>query len=156
MELTETEKRGVAILTAGREAAFSVGSKGEAPHLWGAKCRDCGAYDFPPARWCARCSSRNVECVALSRRGKLHVWSTVLQDPGPSFVGEKPYTIVTVELPEGLRVVSTLVGQVDHKRLHRGLELELALLQVGERDGMPVYDFRFKVAEPSPARESKE
>jgi uncharacterized OB-fold protein len=144
MPVTETETPGVALLTAGREQAFSVGSKDEAPHLWGIKCRDCGAYDFPPSRHCPRCSSGAVDRVALSRRGTLHVWSTVLQDPGPSFVGEKPYTIVTVELPEGIRVVSTLAGQIEPERLKRGLELELALVQVGEREGVPVYDFRFK------------
>lgn len=136
---------GQALLTAGRPAAFAP-SGPAGPVLFGSRCRECGAYDFPPGRFCPRCSSRSLEHVELSRTGTLHSWSTVYQDPGPSFVGDKPYTIVTVELPEGVRVVSTLAGSVSPGQLRLGLPLNLTVVTVGEdASGRECYDFRFRI-----------
>lgn len=118
-----------------------------APCLQGVQCTDCGAFAFPPTRFCARCSSRAVERRRLGRQATLHTWTTVFQDPGPSFVGEKPYTIVTVDLPEGVRVVSTLSGGTDPAMLHPGLPLALDVVEVGrDAEGAPLCDFRFRPA----------
>jgi len=142
---TPTSTEAVALAVAGRLGAFSLPEGAEAPHLWGTRCKDCAAVDFPPTRHCPRCSSTLLERVPLSRRGELHSWSTVYQDPGPSFIGDKPYTIVTVDLPEGVRVVSTLSTPMRPEALHQGLALELEVLEVGrDGHGAPVYDFRFR------------
>ncbi len=144
MALAQTSMGGSALLASGRMEAFTLPGGTEPPHLWGGRCADCGAVDFPPARFCSRCSSRRVERVALSRRGVIHVWSTVYQDPGPSFIGEKPFTIVNVELPEGVRVVSTLWKTVPAECFDRGLPVELDVREVAKDEhGAPLYDFRF-------------
>lgn len=136
-----------ALSTAGRPGAFTVASAAAPAGLLGARCRSCGAYDFPGARFCPRCSAAALEAVALSSRGTLHSWSTVYQDPGPSFVGARPFTIVTVELPEGVRVVSTLSVPVPPDQLRVGLPLVLDVVSVGrDADGNDCYDFRFRPA----------
>ncbi|MCC6382313.1 MAG: OB-fold domain-containing protein [Dehalococcoidia bacterium] len=146
--MTSSEKAPAKPLTtAGRPGAFMLPGAAAPAALLGGHCRSCGAYDFPRGRFCPRCSAAAMEEVPLSTRGNIHTWSTVYQDPGPSFVGAKPFTIVTVELPEGVRVVSTLSVAMPPEELRVGLPLVLDVVSVGsDADGNDCYDFRFRPA----------
>lgn len=77
----------------------------EIPH-----CRDCDGYWFPPSRSCPHCVSANVEFKQVSGRGK--VFSFVIYDRvyHPSFAGDVPYAVALIELDEGPRLISNIVG----------------------------------------------
>lgn len=139
--------RGLTLTVAGRADAFALPSDdGSAPHLVGIRCLDCSAVGFPSTRACPRCAGQRVEEIPLSRRGVLHTWSTVVQDPGPNFVGTRPYTIVTVELPEGVHVVGTLCEPPPATGLCRGQAVETDFVEVDRtEDGRPIFDFRFRI-----------
>ena len=102
----------------------------EKPHLIGNKCSSCGEVFFPSRLCCRRCSSSEMKEVPLSRRGTLYSFTTIRVRP-PYFVGEVPYLVGVVELPEGERI-RTLLSHCDQSCLKIGMEMELSIEVVGK------------------------
>lgn len=72
------------------------------------RCAPCGALRHPPRPMCPQCRSVEWDPVAASGRGE--VFSFVMPHH-PSFPWfEYPYIVALVELEEGVRLVSNLVG----------------------------------------------
>lgn len=74
------------------------------------KCLDCGHVRFPPAILCARCLSEKAEWVRLSGRGTVYSWIVVHQSQHPAFNSDTPYNVAIVELEEGPRLHTNIVG----------------------------------------------
>ncbi len=88
----------------------------ETAHFWeGARrgelrlqrCRACARAYFPPRPFCPVCASRDVEVFRASGRATLYSY-VIHQRPGPGF--EPPYAIAVVELEEGPRMMTNIVG----------------------------------------------
>ena len=71
------------------------------------RCLDCGHVYFPPRPFCPLCMSRNVEVFAASGRGTLASY-VISHRRQPNF--EPPYSVAMVELEEGPRIISNIVG----------------------------------------------
>lgn len=71
------------------------------------QCENCSHTYFPPRPFCPACSGRQVKVVQASGRGKLYSY-VIGQRPAPGF--EPPYSIAVVELEEGPRMMSNVVG----------------------------------------------
>lgn len=113
------------------EALFTVpSSPSEKPHLLGSKCRSCGESFFPARLCCRRCSSEDMEEIALSQTGRLYSFTTIKVKP-PHFIGEVPYIVGVVELPEGERI-RTLLTDCDQASLEIGMDMELVIEIVGK------------------------
>ena len=100
------------------------------PHLIGSKCSSCGEVFFPSRLCCRRCSSREMEEIPLSGKGTLYSFTTVRVRP-PHFIGEVPYLVGVVELPESERI-RTLLSHCDQSCLEIGMEMELSIEVVGK------------------------
>ncbi len=100
------------------------------PHLIGSRCTSCGEVFFPSRLCCRHCSSREMEEVPLGRTGKLYSFTTIQVRP-PHYIGEVPYVVGVVELPEGERV-RTLLSHCDQSSLEIGMEMELSVEVVGK------------------------
>ncbi len=74
----------------------------------GQRCGDCHAYRFPPGPMCPQCNSLNTKVVALSGHGKVVSWIRPLHPPAFGF--KEPPTVAVIELEEGTRFVSNIVG----------------------------------------------
>jgi len=72
------------------------------------RCRPCDAFYFPPRPFCPRCLSDEVEWERTSGRGRLYSY-VINHRPPPPF-GTEPYAIAVVELDEGPRMMSNIVG----------------------------------------------
>lgn len=71
------------------------------------RCDACRHVYFPPRPFCPACSSRKVSVFRASGRGKLLSY-VINQRPHPAWDG--PYSIAIVELDEGVRMMSNIVG----------------------------------------------
>ena len=73
-------------------------------------CQACDGFWFPPSRTCPHCTSADVDMKTVSGRGK--VFSFVIYDRvyHPAFATEVPYAVALVELEEGPRLISNIVG----------------------------------------------
>ncbi len=74
----------------------------------GQRCGDCGKYRFPPRPMCPYCHSVKREEVRLSGYGTVHSW-TIPRHP-PPFGFREPPIVAVIQLDEGIRFVSNLVG----------------------------------------------
>jgi len=73
------------------------------------RCVDCKQAYFYPRNACPGCLSANVEWFTASGRGKLHTFSIVYRGlKHPPL--EPPYVLAMVELDEGPRLMTNLVG----------------------------------------------
>jgi uncharacterized OB-fold protein len=73
------------------------------------RCADeaCGEIYFPPRPFCPSCGSRDVTVFRASGRGTLASY-VISHLPAPGF--EPPYAIALVELEEGPRMMTNIVG----------------------------------------------
>lgn len=72
-------------------------------------CRPCGAFFYYPRAACPRCLSPDLAWKPVSGRGTLHTF-TVVHRGQQGFPLGSPYVIAVVELEEGPRMMTNLVG----------------------------------------------
>jgi uncharacterized OB-fold protein len=73
-------------------------------------CLGCGAYRFPPSVLCPECSSTSFCWTQVSGRGKVYSFVVFHRAYHPGFAEELPYAVACIELEEGPRVLSNIVG----------------------------------------------
>lgn len=89
------------------------------------RCRPAGHLQHYPRSLCATCWSPELDWEAASGRGT--VWTyTVVHMPGhAAWLDEVPYALAIVELDEGPRLLTNIVG-TDPETVHVGQAVELA------------------------------
>ena len=112
-----------------------------APALVGSRCTEvtCGEVGFPAAATCLRCGS-TCEPTTLPRRGTL--WTFTVQGfrpKSPPYAGAEfsPFGVGYVDLGEV--IVEARLTESDPKRLHIGMEMELAVAPLA--DGCHTFAF---------------
>lgn len=108
----------------------SAGTRGI---LLGSRCLQCGHHVFGNAPACQACSSTNIQEVSLGTLGTLFSY-TIVRTPPPGWQGDVPYALGQVELPQGPHVISQIVD-CPFDLLETGMQLELAIADVGKTDG---------------------
>jgi uncharacterized OB-fold protein len=73
------------------------------------RCNSCGRAYFFPRPFCPRCSSRDVEWFTASGRGRLYSY-VINYRPAMGFHDWTPYVIAVVELEEGPRLMTNIIG----------------------------------------------
>ena len=120
-------------------------SPDEKPQLIGSRCPACGEVYFPKREKgiCIHCQHKGLEDCKLSRRGKIHSFSVIMQQPTQFFVGKVPYAYGIIALPE-VRVLAHFTG-CDFKDLKIGMPVELTIEKLGEDEqGNEVLAHKFK------------
>ncbi|MCP5028453.1 MAG: Zn-ribbon domain-containing OB-fold protein [Actinomycetia bacterium] len=101
------------------------------------RCTDCASVYFPPRAFCPQCSSRDVEVVTSSGRGKLHSYVINQREP-PGFTA--PYSIAVVELDEGPRMMTNIVGcDQTPEALVLDMAVEVVFEDLGDDISLPLF-----------------
>jgi uncharacterized OB-fold protein len=74
------------------------------------KCDDCGLLRTQFERWCPKCGGQSSTWVKLSGRGKVWSHCTFHRSYFAQFAAELPYQVVLIELEEGPKLISNIVG----------------------------------------------
>jgi hypothetical protein len=77
----------------------------ELPH-----CNACGKFWFPPSQSCPHCLAADFSWTPVSGLGKVFSFVTYHRVYHPAFAREVPYVVALVELAEGPRLLSNIVG----------------------------------------------
>ncbi len=72
------------------------------------RCGSCGLLRHPPRPMCPRCNALEWDTVESSGRGTVRSFVMPHHPPLPWF--EDPYIVALIELDEGTRLVTNLVG----------------------------------------------
>lgn len=100
-------------------------------------CQSCGKFIFYPRSMCPHCLQSDLEWQEVSGQGYVHSYTIVNVSALPAFKEETPYIYALIELAEGIRMPSSLIGcPVNEVRI--GLPVEVTFI---ERDGrhIPVF-----------------
>ena len=102
------------------------------------RCNACAKFYFYPRPSCPHCSSENVSWVKSTGRARLHTY-LISHRPAPGFEDQVPYVIAVVELEEGPRMMTNIVGIANTPD---ALELDMPLVVSFESRGdqnVPVF-----------------
>ena len=103
------------------------------------RCKPCGHVIWYPRPFCAECGSRDVEWFEATGKGILYSFTTVRRSQG-NYAASVPYVVAYVELSEGPRVLSNIVGR------QGTLEIGQAVRAVFEKDSNGQGILRFEPA----------
>ena len=106
------------------------------------QCTSCGFLIWYPRALCPACGSLETTWIEASGRGRIYTYTVVHKGNGPwaPFV---PYVTAYVELEEGPRVLTNIVG-IDPASVEVGMAVEVVWEPTGD-DGGPQY-YRFTPA----------
>jgi uncharacterized OB-fold protein len=127
----------------------------EKPQLIGNRCQSCGHYYFPKAKTCRNPLCRKakpLEEVRLSNRGRLFAYTINYYPPPPPYHAPDPFVpfgVVSIALPEGIKVGGQVPKYVDMSTLKVGMEIETVreVLYV-DNQGNEVISWMFRPAAP--------
>jgi hypothetical protein len=101
------------------------------------RCRTCGTTVFYPRAACPRCFGADLEWRRVSGRGTLHTF-TVVERGQRGFPLGPPYVIAIVELAEGPRLMTNLVGvDPDPAKVRIGMPVEVVFADVTPEVTLP-------------------
>ncbi len=100
------------------------------------KCGDCGTWVHPPRPTCPKCRSLEKEWASSSGKGTVHSVVTYRESPDPAF--KVPFSVVLVELEEGVKLVSNMVD-IEPEDIQIGMSVEVVFEEVQEDLTLPKF-----------------
>jgi uncharacterized OB-fold protein len=105
------------------------------------RCTQCGRLRNPPRPMCPHCQSLNWD--ALESKGQGTVYSYVMPQYPPMPFMDYPYIVVLVELDEGIRLVSNLIG-IEPADVEVGMPVEVCFDTFDDSAGDDVVLHQFR------------
>ena len=105
------------------------------------KCDNCGTLRFPAHDLCSKCNSTASMWVPVSGRGEVFSFNIMHQLYHPGFAKEVPYAVVVVELEEGCKFISNLLGVKPHD-IRCGMPVEVTFEKLNEDVSIPKFRLR--------------
>ena len=101
-------------------------------------CGSCGAVFRFAHVWCPVCWAPKPGWKVASGRGKVATFSVVHTPPSPAFAASVPYVLALVDLEEGVRMMSNVVG-CDPQAVRIGMAVSV---RFEDRDGVALPQFQ--------------
>lgn len=77
------------------------------------RCNSCNAVVFTPRRHCTACGGADLKTLESAGEGSVYTYSVVRQNRQPAFAEMGAYSVAYIDLDEGFRMLSTVVGVGD-------------------------------------------
>ena len=74
------------------------------------KCRACGHVRWPASMICPKCTSQETQWIVAKGKGKVYTFVVYHVAYHPAFEKDIPYVVAVVELEEGPRLLTNIVG----------------------------------------------
>ncbi|MFD6285185.1 bifunctional MaoC family dehydratase N-terminal/OB-fold nucleic acid binding domain-containing protein [Streptomyces sp. NPDC060205] len=100
------------------------------------RCEKCATLRFPWLPGCNSCGCLEWDTVEAAGEGTVYSYVVMHHPPFPAF--DPPYAVGLVELAEGVRMISNVVG-VPHDRVRIGMPVRLEFERVDEELELPVF-----------------
>jgi uncharacterized protein len=102
------------------------------------QCDACKAFLAPGSRLCTECLNESLTWTKASGKATLFTFAVMHQKYHPGFFDELPYNISVVQLAEGPRLNTNVVG-VANEDLKVGMPLIVTFEDVGEGVALPKF-----------------
>lgn len=87
------------------------------------RCSRCGGHIFYPRDICPECLASDLQWIEVSGKGVVYSYTIAQAPTHPAFAEDVPYVIAIVELAEGPRITTNIVG-CKPEEVHVGMAVE--------------------------------
>ncbi|MFF6780913.1 OB-fold domain-containing protein [Streptomyces sp. NPDC012510] len=108
------------------------------------RCADCSTLRLPWLPGCNACGSPEWDTVEACGDGTVYSYVVMHHPPFPAF--DPPYAVGLIELAEGVRFVSNVIG-VPYDKVRIGMPVRLAFVRCDEESELPVFRAEGEVVE---------
>lgn len=91
-------------------------------------CDDCHQYIFYPRTICPHCFSEEISWQESCGIGKIYSFTVVHQAFG-TFKGETPFVVGIIELDEGVRMMTRILGDIDQIAIDKPVSVVFAKVE---------------------------
>jgi len=102
------------------------------------KCKACGELHFMPRHLCPVCWSDQLEWIQSKGEGTVHSCTVIRRAPVATFASLGPYVLALIDLDEGPRMVTNIVG-VDALLAKIGDRVEVTFEDRGDGAMLPQF-----------------
>lgn len=102
------------------------------------ECQDCKALIFYPKKVCPECWSANVGWTEASGKGTIHTFTVMRDMVEPKFWEDLPYVLAMVDLEEGIRMTTRIVG-CDPDSIEIGMPVSVIFQHITEACALPFF-----------------
>lgn len=115
--------------------------KAKQHELWLRRCDECGKAYFYPRDISPCCFSRDTSWTRASGKARLHTYAIVHRAPHPGWENEVPFVTAIVELEEGPRMPTNIVGigEPTPEKLRIDMPLEVTFEDITETITLPKF-----------------
>ena len=100
------------------------------------RCASCGRFRFPPRPMCPSCRSMESSWERAGGRGRVWSWVVAHKPVLPAFADRVPFSVVVVELEEGVRMIGNLF-QCASEDIREGMPVEVTFEDLEEGISLP-------------------
>ena len=91
------------------------------------RCSGCGALRHYPRPMCRHCHVFEHSWLPLSGRGTVHSWTSPQRSALPDLAGAGPFTVLTVDMAEGVRLLGALASGQAPGRVAMGAAVQASI-----------------------------
>ncbi|MGI9329064.1 MAG: Zn-ribbon domain-containing OB-fold protein [Pseudomonadales bacterium] len=102
------------------------------------QCNDCQGWMYPLKQKCQRCGSGQLDWRAASGQGTIYAHAMLHREYHPRHRGRLPLVIAWVDLAEGVRMPSNIVGS-EPASLKAGLPVQVEFERDPGGQAFPVF-----------------
>jgi uncharacterized OB-fold protein len=102
------------------------------------KCSECSTLHFMPRHLCPVCWSDQLEWVQAKGTGSVHSYTIIRRAPVAAFAAQAPYVIALIDLDEGPRMITNLLGD-DALTVKIGDQVEVTFEDRGDGALLPQF-----------------
>lgn len=102
-------------------------------------CGDCGTWVFYPRALCTACHSDRLAWEQASGEGVIHTFTVAHRPAGPAFSDDTPYVVALIDLKEGPRMTSNIVGTAPED-VRIGQAVRVVFEQVTDEVTLPKFE----------------
>lgn len=105
-------------------------------------CNRCKDVIFYPRHHCPKCGSGDTAWRVSKGQGAVYTFSVIMQSRHPAFKELGPYAVAYVDMDEGFRIMTNIVGVKDPtKDIRCGMRVKLRWEDQGEGNiSLPMFE----------------
>jgi uncharacterized OB-fold protein len=103
------------------------------------RCEQCEHRPFPPRATCPNCGGSSLSWSPVSGRARVYSYTVAHRPPHPVFAAQLPLVVAIVELEEGPRMFTNIIG-CDPAEVVVGMVVEARFEPIDDSDKLlPVF-----------------
>lgn len=102
-------------------------------------CDDCGGIVFFPRRHCPHCMSMDLSWQTSAGEGAVYTYTVIRQIGLPAFRERVPYAVAWIDMDEGFRMISNIVGVDDPASISIGQRVRVTWEDQPDGISLPLF-----------------